>query len=211
MHKKKKIPDPTIERLPVYFRCLKEIRNSGTSIVSSDEIASRSGVKASQFRKDMSFFGEFGIQGLGYPVDQLLERLGSLMLLEQEHDVAIIGAGNLGTAFAKFGGFERWGFRIKHIFDNDPEKIGKEVGGVIVEDVEKIPPRLDVSIGLLTVPASQAQYGASCFCRAGVRAILNFTGIKLDIPRGIVIRNVDVTHELAILNYYLAAGEQQDS
>ena len=205
MRKKRKIPEPTIERLPVYFRRLRELKNMGSSIVSSDEIASRAGVKASQFRKDLSYFGEFGIQGLGYPVEHLLERIGSLMLLDSKHDTAIIGAGNLGRAFAKYGGFKRWGFRIKHIYDNDPEKIGRKVGDYVIEDVESIPEQLDVTIGIMTVPAPQAHEAASRLCKTGIKAILNFTGIKLDVPDGIVVRNVDVTHELAILNYYLAS------
>jgi redox-sensing transcriptional repressor len=205
MYKKRKIPDPTIERLPIYFRCLNDLKKADVSIVSSDEIASRAGIKASQFRKDLSYFGEFGIQGLGYPVAQLLGKIASLMQLDKEHNMVIAGAGHLGQALARYGGFVKWGYRVAGIYDNDPEKVGLQVGGLTVEPISSMPDNLDASIGVIAVPSSAAQEVASRLSAAGVKGMLNFTGVKVEAPQGVVVRNVDVTNELAILNYYLAS------
>jgi len=204
MNKKEDIPAPTIARLPIYFQCLLELKNNDVFIVSSEEIATRAGVKASQFRKDLSCFGEFGIQGMGYPVDQLLGKITSIMKLNEDRDMALFGAGNLGKALIRYPGFLKWGFHIRRVFDKDPQKIGTSIGGIIVEDIEQIPGNLGVSIGILTVPASAAQETARVIINSGIKAILNFTGLGLDAPDNILVRNVDITHEVAILNYLLS-------
>lgn len=206
MEKRVKIPDPTVSRLPVYFRCLAELQESGISIVSSGEIASRAGIKASQFRKDLSYFGEFGIQGLGYPVQHLLRRIASIMQLDRQHKVVLVGAGNLGSALANFPGFARWGFEIVHIFDADPGKVGKELGGLTVCDIADLPQPLSVDLGVLAVPAAAAPSTAELLTQCGVKAILNFTGRSLGMVEPVVVRNVDLTHELAILAYHLASS-----
>ncbi|CAN0189636.1 unnamed protein product, partial [Phaeothamnion confervicola] len=179
MDKRDKIPQPTIARLPLYFRCLAELHDNQVTVVSSDEIASRAGVKASQFRKDLSYFGEFGIQGLGYPVPHLLRRIGSIMQLDQVHKVALLGAGNLGTALAGFPGFARWGFHILWIFDANPEKIGQKINQIEVQDARNLPMPLPADVGILAVPATAAQKAADLFVQSGVKAILNFTGATL--------------------------------
>lgn len=206
MNKKKKIPDPTVERLPLYFRCLNEMKGSGISIVSSEEIAGRCGIKASQFRKDLSYFGEFGIQGLGYPVEHLLGRISALMQLNRQHTIVILGAGNLGIALAKYGGFARWGFEISHIYDVDPQKVGSHIGNSIVENAQDMPEKMGAELGVIAVPSSKAQEAASKLMSVGIKAILNFTGAKIEAPPDVIVRNVDLTHELAILNYYLFSG-----
>ena len=203
MLKKSRIPDPTVARLPVYFRSLLDLQNSNVAIVSSDEIASRTGVKASQFRKDLSYFGEFGIQGMGYPVQHLLDRIAAIMKLDIDHDAALFGVGHLGQALIRFPGFAKWRFHFRRLFDSDPEKIGKEVGGLPIEDIREIPEELMCSVGILTVPAIVAQETADSIVNAGIRAILNFTGVKLELPEDIVVKNVDLTNELAILVYHL--------
>ena len=124
MNRKDRIPGPTVARLPIYFRCLAELKERNVKIVSSGDIAAAAGIKASQFRKDLSYFGEFGIQGLGYPVEDLLKRITSIMQLDRRRRVVLLGAGNLGSALANFPGFSRWGFDIVHIFDSSPDKIG---------------------------------------------------------------------------------------
>lgn len=206
MEKRVKIPDPTVSRLPIYFRCLAELQESGVTIVSSGEIASRAGIKASQFRKDLSYFGEFGIQGLGYPVEHLLRRIASIMQLDRQHKVVLVGAGNLGSALANFPGFARWGFEIVHIFDADPSKVGNELGGLTVCDIAELPQPLGVDLGVLAVPAAAAQGTAELLTKCGVKAILNFTGRSLGMVEPVVVRNVDLTHELAILAYHLASS-----
>lgn len=203
MYKKLKIPTPTIERLPLYFQCLSMLRENDVTIVSSEEVAARTGLKASQFRKDLSYFGEFGIQGLGYPVIHLLDRIATIMQLNRKHNMALFGVGNLGRALLHYPGFVKWGFRIKHIFDNDPEKIGKDFRGIVVQDIAKLPYDIGVEIGILTVPPNVAQEIAHLMVKSGIKAILNFTGVKLMAKEDIIVRDVDLTNELAILAYQM--------
>ncbi|MBI3930214.1 MAG: redox-sensing transcriptional repressor Rex [Armatimonadetes bacterium] len=205
MEKREKIPAPTIARLPAYFRCLAELHEENISIVSSEELAHRAAVKASQFRKDLSYFGEFGIQGLGYPVQHLLNRIASIIQLDQTHDVVLVGAGNLGSALANFPGFARWGFRIVYVYDESPAKIGRTVREVVVRDISELPRRLGVELGILAVPATAARATADLLVQSGVKALLNFTGATLGQPPQIVVRNVDISHELAILAYHLTS------
>lgn len=204
MDRRLRIPEPTIARLPVYYRCLSQILESGTTIVSSDLIASRAGMKASQFRKDLSYFGEFGIQGLGYPVEHLLERIREIMQLDRTHRVVLVGAGNLGTALAGYPGFARWGFQITCIYDQNPDKVGTTLSGLEIHDVARLPRPLDVEMGILAVPAGAGAATARLLVESGVRALLNFSGVQLSVPPTVVVRNVDMNHELAILAYHLA-------
>lgn len=204
MFKREKIPYPTVERLPVYYHVLSELKEDNVGIVSSGDMAVRAGVKASQFRKDLSYFGEFGIQGLGYPVAHLIEKIADIMQLNVDHDCALFGCGNLGRAIAGYSGLSRWNFHITRIFDNSPEKIGGKFGGVIVEDVSILPRNLNVSIGILAVPAVSAVNTAQLMVECGIKAILNFTSRNLDPGHGIAVRNVEVTQELAVLAYHIA-------
>lgn len=202
----RKIPGPTVARLPVYYRCLAELKDQNVRIVSSGDIAAAAGIKASQFRKDLSYFGEFGIQGLGYPVEDLLNRIRSIMQLDRRRRVVLLGAGNLGSALGNFPGFYRWGFDVVYIFDSSPNKIGTEINGIPIEDISVLPRKLDVDLGILAVPPFAAQSCAELLTGSGVRAILNFTGRPLAGPEATVVRHVNLTHELAILAYD-AAGE----
>lgn len=204
MDRRLRIPDPTIARLPVYYRCLAELLENETTIVSSELMASRAGVKASQFRKDLSYFGEFGIQGLGYPVQHLRDRIAAIMQLDQTHRVILVGAGNLGTALAGYPGFARWGFQVTCIYDQNPQKVGTRLCGLEIRDVAELPKPLGVEMGVLAVPASSAAAVAGLLVQSGVRAILNFSGVQLPVPPHVVVRNVDMNHELAILAYHLA-------
>lgn len=207
MEKRSRPPDPTISRLAMYFRVLAELHDQQVQVVSSEEIAFRAGVKASQFRKDLSYFGEFGVQGLGYPVPHLLRRVSSILQLDQEHKVALLGAGNLGTALAGFPGFARWGFHIRWIFDSNPAKVGSNLNGVQVEHTGALPRALGADIGILAVPGPAALEAAGLLVDCGVKAILNFTGAHLHLDSGVTVRNVDLTHELAILAYHATQGE----
>lgn len=202
--RREKIPEPTVARLPIYFRCLADLRDRNIKIVSSGDIASEAGIKASQFRKDLSYFGEFGIQGLGYPVEDLLKRITSIMQLDRRRRVVLLGAGNLGSALGNFPGFSRWGFDVIHIFDSDPSKVGTKLGGITVEDIASLPKAMEVELGILAVPPVAAQACAELLVESGVKAILNFTSRPLAAPQGVIIRNVNLTHELAILAYNLA-------
>ncbi len=202
----RKIPGPTVARLPIYFRCLAEMKDQNIRIVSSGDIAAAAGIKASQFRKDLSYFGEFGIQGLGYPVEDLLNRIRSIMHLDRRRRVVLLGAGNLGSALGNFPGFYNWGFDVVRIFDSSPKKIGTEINGIVIEDISVLPIKLDVELGILAVPPFAAEPCVELLTQSGVKAILNFSGHPLTTPGGTIVRHVNLTHELAILAYD-AAGE----
>lgn len=200
--KSNKIPEPTISRLPVYLSCLYELKNNDVAIVSSEEISTRTGIKASQFRKDMSYFGEFGIQGLGYPITQLLERISNILQVNKLHKAVLVGVGHLGQALARYNGFSKWGFKIEHLYDSDPGKIGTEVNGIVIEDINDMPDSLKASIGIISVPAEHAQKTAHKLIKSGITALLNFSGVQLNTGKEVIVRTVDLSHELAILNYF---------
>ena len=182
------------------------MRERNIQIVSSGDIASAAGIKASQFRKDLSYFGEFGIQGLGYPVEALLTRISSIMELDRRRRVVLLGAGNLGSALGNFPGFERWGFDVRHIFDSSPQRIGQRLGGIEIEDISILPRELDVELAILAVPPQAAEQCSQLLIESGIRAILNFTSRPIKAPTGIVVRSVNLTHELAILAYHLSSN-----
>ncbi|MBN9419967.1 MAG: redox-sensing transcriptional repressor Rex [Candidatus Eremiobacteraeota bacterium] len=202
MEKRTRVPEPTIARLATYFRCLADLADQEVNVVSSEEIAFRAGVKASQVRKDLSYFGEFGVQGLGYPVPGLLSRVASILQLDQQHRVALVGAGNLGTALAGFPGFARWNFHILWIFDSSPARVGQEINKVVVESMSVLPRKLPADLGILAVPGHAAEDVAKLLVASGVNALLNFTGAHLHLGPEVSVRNVDLTHELAILAYH---------
>lgn len=180
------------------------MKERNVRIVSSGDIATAAGIKASQFRKDLSYFGEFGIQGLGYPVDDLLDRIRTIMRLDRRRRVVLLGAGNLGSALGNFPGFSKWGFDVAYIFDSSRRKIGTYLNEVMVEDIASLPKKLEVELGVLAVPPQAAQVCAELLTESGIKAILNFTSQPLVALEGTVIRNVNLTHELAILAYHLA-------
>ncbi len=210
MEKSQRIPEPTISRLPIYFRCLTGLKQEGLQIISSEAIAALSGVKASQFRKDLSYFGEFGIQGMGYPVSHLLERIAAIMQLNRIHKMVLVGAGNLGSALANYDGFVRWGFNLCEIFDADPRKIGHQLGHLTIQNVADLPRPLDATIGVIAVPAPAGHQVAQLLIESGISALLNFSGAQLISAENIIIRNVDLTHELAILNYFQFTARRQE-
>ena len=207
MEKRIRVPEPTIARLATYFRCLADLSDQEVGVVSSEEIAFRAGVKASQVRKDLSYFGEFGVQGLGYPVPRLLDRVASILQLDQQHRVALVGAGNLGTALAGFPGFARWNFHILWIFDASPAKVGQQLNRITVEPTSSLPRSLPADLGILAVPGPAAKDVAKLLVDSGVTALLNFTGVHLHMGSTVSVRNVDLTHELAILAYHARRSE----
>lgn len=206
MEKFHKIPEPTIQRLPLYYRCLTEFKDSDRTIISSEDIASKiPGMKASQFRKDLSYFGEFGVQGMGYQVAQLLDRISSILQLNKLHYCVLVGAGNLGSALINYPGFPQWGFHITRVFDANPDKVGRKLGDVTIESVSLLPTPLHASLGIIAVPAAAAHATARLLVESGVHGLLNFTGVKLSLPPPVSVRTVDLTNELSILAYKLAS------
>lgn len=200
------IPDIVIRRLPIYVRTLRALREQGISSVSSEELADHIGVTAAQIRRDLSYFGKFGKQGKGYDVGFLAERIGRILKLDRQWDVALAGFGNLGRAIAQYRGFVPSSFRIAAIFDQNPEHIGRELDGLIIQSddlIEAEIARLGIRIGIVAVPASAAQEVAERMITGGVQALLNYAPVVLKVPAGIIVREIDPVSALQSMTYYL--------
>lgn len=202
----KKVPGSTIARLSVYLRLLEEVKAEGVATVSSGELGRRAGTTAAQVRKDLSFFGTFGKRGLGYSVPQLGAALRSILGLERNWRVVLVGAGQIGRALLGYQDFRRQGFTIEAVFDSDPEQVGQRHQGLEVMPPERLEEVLGTGfdIAILAVPAGAAQAVADRVVRAGVRAILNFAPVKLQVPEGIALKTVNMALELESLSYALA-------
>lgn len=202
-----KIPEATVVRLSIYSRQLSNLRKAGVETVSSEDIAASVGVSSAQVRKDLAYFGEFGTRGVGYRVDELLGNLTRILGLKQEWNLAIIGAGKLGSALALYEGFRQRGFSIKAIFDVDQEKVGLELSGIVVDPLgrlEELIKERDIKIGIITVPAPEAQEVTDRLVESGVAAILNFSPQVLRVPPDVVLRNVDLAVNLKVLSFNLS-------
>ncbi|MBA7543670.1 Redox-sensing transcriptional repressor Rex [subsurface metagenome] len=209
--KKKNIPSVTINRLSIYHRCLEKIletqNEEDLKIVPSFKIEEMTGINSAQIRKDLAYFGEFGKRGLGYPLIDLSRELKKILGLDKKWSVIIAGAGNLGKALVKYKGFQKRGFTIKGIFDNNPSKIGKKLGHIFIYDIkeiEKIIQAENINIGILVIPADSAQEVADKMVAGGIKAILNFAPVRIFLPPEIKIHNVDLSIEFEGLTYYLS-------
>jgi redox-sensing transcriptional repressor len=208
----KKVSEPTVGRLSLYLRWLMTLSTSGVGTVSSEELARRSGTTAAQVRKDLSLFGTFGKRGLGYAVPELERRLRSILGLEHRWPVALVGAGRIGAALFGYESFRAQGFNIEAVFDADPAKAGERWNGVEVQPdtlLEEVLRDREIEIAVVAVPAAAAQAVADRLVRAGVRGILNFAPLRLDVPSSVVVKSVDMTVEMERLSYALtrkAAG-----
>ncbi|NLO98331.1 MAG: redox-sensing transcriptional repressor Rex [Peptococcaceae bacterium] len=201
-----KIPEATIMRLSVYSRYLSEMDRKGIITISSGDIAEGVGVSPAQVRKDLAYFGEFGIRGVGYNVKDLNRTILKILGLSEGWNIALVGIGNLGLALSTYRGFKDRGFTITCIFDNNPEKVGMIVNGIEVmhiDRIEEIIPQRKTQIGAITVPASAAQDVADKLVRAGIKAILNFAPVVLNVPPEIELRNVDLSVNLEVLTFNL--------
>jgi len=207
--KKKSIPSITINRLSIYHRCLEKItkKGKGLEVISSFKIAEMTGINSAQIRKDLAYFGEFGKRGIGYPVIDLGKELKKILGLDKKWSVIIAGAGNLGKALIKYKGFQKKGFIIRGIFDNNPSKIGKRLGYIFIyniKEIEKFIQAENISIGIIVVPADSAQEVADKMVAGGIKAILNFAPVHIVLPPEIKIHNVDLSIEFEGLTYYLS-------
>jgi len=203
-------PEPTIARLALYLRSLRTAQQEGLPTLSSADIEVRTGISSGQVRKDLSYFGEFGKPGLGYAVTPLVNRLAGIMRLDREQKVMLVGAGNLGTALAGYQGLHDSGFRLVAIYDNNFSKIGRKIWDLEIQDAEMMPTlnaEMGVEIGIITTPAIAAQAVADRMVQSGVLVILNFAPTRVNVPKGVVVRNVDLTQELQILCFFLPATE----
>ena len=200
----------TLNRLSLYLRCLQELERSGVERVSSTELAERYQLSASQIRKDLAQFGEFGIRGVGYEVRQLRERLRALLGLERTHHLLIVGVGRLGTALAAYPGFNGDGFRVVGLVDSDPAKVGRRIGPLTVRSTAELAALVcetQATMGVLTVPSSAAQASYDALALAGVRAVLNFAPTQLRLQRGVRVKTVDLRIGLEELGFFLARQE----
>jgi redox-sensing transcriptional repressor len=202
-----KIPEMTIRRLSVYTRCLQQLEEDGIKTISSQDLAERFGLNSAQVRKDLAYFGEFGVRGIGYYVAGLKAELQRILGLDREWPIALVGFGNLGSALFHYKGFGRQGFRISVIFDDDPLKIGRSADGVPIMGTRDMARELrgrGIQIAIVAVPAESAQGVADQLVAAGVRAVLNFAPARLRMAREVRLKNVDLSIELETLSFYLA-------
>ncbi len=201
-----KISEAVVRRLPIYLRYLNELELSEVQTVSSQALGQKLDLNPAQIRKDLAYFGEFGKKGIGYDVGYLIERIRHILKLDQVIHVALVGAGNLGQALSNYNKYLQDNMKIICIFDASPHKIGSTINNIEVQPVEKLQQvvrTLGVRVGIITVPASEAQAVANRFVQAGVEAILNFAPAILKVPSDVRVHYADFTTELHSLAYYL--------
>ncbi len=202
----KEIPDIIVGRLPLYLRSLQRMKMEDRQITSSQELGERLGISAAQIRKDLSQFGEFGKQGTGYHIDYLIGQIRRILHIDQEWDLAVIGAGDIGSAVARYKGFTNRGFRVTIIFDGDPGKIGTQIGEFTVQDsthmVDMIK-KTGIRIAMIAETAAKAQHVADQLVEAGIHAILNYAPINLNVPSNVRVQYIDPSIHLQRMTYYL--------
>jgi redox-sensing transcriptional repressor len=205
------VSELTTNRLSVYLRCLSALDAEGVRTISSQALAEQFNLNAAQIRKDLAYFGEFGVRGIGYYVKELRRHLRQILGLDRGVRVAILGAGNLGLALADYGGFRADGFEIVALFDTLKEKIGRRSrGGVLTHDIrnfKRIVQREKIGIAVIAVPGAGAQAVINIVVGAGIKAILNFSPGAFKVPRGVKLKNMDLTVSLEGLSFFLVQGE----
>jgi redox-sensing transcriptional repressor len=205
------VSELTAGRLSVYLRCLNTLDAAGVKTISSKGLAAQFHLNAAQIRKDLAYFGEFGVRGVGYYVKELKRHLRTILGLDRNVRVAILGAGNLGLALADYPGFRQEGFAIVALFDTDRSKVGRRSrGGVRIHDIgdlRRLVKQEDIDIAVIAVPAESAQAVVNTAVQAGVRAILNFAPGTWKVPPDVKLKNVDLTVSLENLSFFLARIE----
>ena len=205
MDRRRRIPEATVARLPVYLRTLLEVQSEGITTISSERLAELAGVNAAKVRKDLSYLGSYGTRGVGYDVDHLLVQMRRELGLNRDWPVAIVGVGNLGAALANYGGFGDRGFPVAALVDADPSKIGTTFGDHVIRDLDDLPAlveELGIAIGIIATPAAGAQEVADRLVAAGVSSILNFAPAVVTVPDHAQLRKVDLALELQVLSFY---------
>lgn len=208
---KRPAPDIVVGRLPLYLRVLNQLAEEGRATTNSQELGERLGISSAQIRKDLSYFGGFGRYGAGYDVAYLREQLRRILHLDRGWPVILVGAGHLGHALANYQRFPENGFDIVAIFDSDPAKIGAMIDGHEVLDVaqmESVIREKEVAVAILAVPVPAAQAVADRLVAAGVRAILNYAPVRLKVPAGVRVQDIDPVARLQHMAYYL--GQDAD-
>lgn len=204
--KTEKISEAVVRRLPVYLRFLNELNMKNVQTVSSQDLGNKLELNPAQIRKDLAYFGEFGKKGIGYDVNYLIEKIRQILKLDQNIAVALVGAGNLGRALCNYNVYLKDNMKIVSVFDSSPSKIGMEINNLTVQPMTELADsvrRDGIRIGIITVPAADAQNVADEFVRGGVEAILNFAPAIIKVPSDIRVHNADFTTDLQSLAYYL--------
>jgi redox-sensing transcriptional repressor len=201
-----KISEAVVRRLPIYLRYLHELNKQNVQTVSSSALGHKLDLNPAQIRKDLAYFGEFGKKGIGYDVNYLIEKIRQILKLDQLIQVALVGAGNLGRALSNYNAYLKDNMKIVAVFDAMESKVGDKINNLTVQHMNEMVPTiqsLKIRIGIITVPALEAQYVANEFVKAGVEAILNFAPAILKVPNEVRIHNADFTTELQSLAFYL--------
>ena len=207
------ISKATVDRLPRYYRCLRQLTDEGVEIASSEELGRRLAINPEQIRKDLAFFGQFGKKGVGYYVSELGQQIVEIIGLQQHWKIGIAGIGHLGWALANYKTFGRLGFRTEGLFDVDHRIIGQNVGGIVVtpiSEMEETIRRAGIQIGIITTPASVAQQVADQMVAGGIRGILSFAPIRLNLPPHVYVFREDLSIGLSRISYYLTNKPEQD-
>ena len=207
---KKTISQATIDRLPLYFRTLRLVEEEDIQIISSEELGRRLDITPEQIRKDLATFGQFGRKGIGYDVRELKEKISNILGLQNNWRLAIVGVGHLGGALANYVNFSSLGFSVVTLFDSNKKIVGSSVNGIKINaasQMKKIIFEKAVDIGVITVPASEAQGVADSLVAAGVKGIWNFAPIKLSVPPTVPLVNEDLSIGLSALSYHMSSKE----
>jgi len=202
----RRISESTIHRLSVYYRALNQLERENFETISSKDLAKREKLTPAQVRKDLSFFGSFGTRGLGYPVGELRNKIAEILGINRTWNVALVGVGNIGSALVSYKEFQKQGFKIEKIFDNDQRKIGSNHKGIVVSDINNLVSELrdsKVEIVIIAVPSSVAQIIVDDVVQAGIKAILNFAPTNLKVPDDVHLRNENMAMELEYLSFSL--------
>jgi len=203
----RKISDSTVRRLALYLGFLEQSAAQAVTTISSADLAHRAGTTSAQVRKDLSFFGSFGKRGLGYSVPELAGRIRDILGLKRTHRVVLVGVGKMGGALLQYQGFRHHGFDFAAIYDQDPRKIGSRLDGLVVRDIRHLEADLKrepSDIAIVVTPADAAQDVTDRLVRAGVKAILNFAPVQLDVPPDVTVQSVNMALELETLSFALA-------
>lgn len=204
--KTEKISEAVVRRLPVYLRFLTDLQMKNVQTVSSQDLGHKLELNPAQIRKDLAYFGEFGKKGIGYDVAYLIEKIRQILKLDQDIRVALVGAGNLGRALCNYNIYLRDHMKIVAVFDVSPDKIGTQINQLTVRPMQELRQaikEMDIRIGIITVPASEAQSVADEFVSGGVEAILNFAPVIIKVPANVRVHHADFTTDLQSLAYYL--------
>jgi redox-sensing transcriptional repressor len=208
----KKVPESTISRLFIYFREVTELARHSIRTISSSELGERVKLNDAQVRKDLGYFGQFGVSGSGYGVNELKEALCKILGKDRAWNVAIVGTGHLGSALLAYSGFNTHGLNVVAAFDADKKKIGKVMNGIAVQDIGEIPQTVkekDITLGIIAVPGDKAQEVSDIVVSSGIKCILNFAPVNLSVPEDVKVKDVDLSRELETLSYFLVNKDKQ--